>query len=119
MRCGRGVVGRMSVRRRRCDERGAHLPRGSHPATDSAFLGPPVQTSLPVRVVARVTSSTAGWVVTGWGTRVQRLEVRGDFLAVAEGRFGRAQAAYATEREIRDALRATVVGQDEGVKEVP
>jgi len=46
---------------------------------------------------------TLEWSPDG-GTGAERLEGRGDFLAVVEGRFGRVQAAYATEREIRHAL---------------
>ncbi len=77
----------------------------------ASVLGSLVQANFPVRLVGRVASATDARVATGWsGTGAERLEGRGDFLAVAEGRVRRFQAAYVTEREIRDSLGARVGG---------
>jgi S-DNA-T family DNA segregation ATPase FtsK/SpoIIIE len=52
-----------------------------------------------------VTSATDARVASGWsGTGAERLEGRGDFVAVAEGRVTRFQAAYVGVKEIREVV---------------
>jgi len=61
--------------------------------------------NFPVRLVGRVTSASDARTATGWsGTGAERLMGRGDFLAVAEGRVIRFQAAYVSPEEIREAV---------------
>jgi S-DNA-T family DNA segregation ATPase FtsK/SpoIIIE len=68
----------------------------------SAVLGPLVKANFPVRLVGRVTSIEDARTATGWGgTGAERLLGRGDFLAVAEGRVTRFQAAHVSAKEIR------------------
>jgi DNA segregation ATPase FtsK/SpoIIIE-like protein len=44
-------------------------------------------------------------VASGWsGTGAERLEGRGDFIAVAEGRVTRFQAAYVGPEEVREVV---------------
>jgi len=69
----------------------------------SAVLGPLIKANFPVRLVGRVTSTTDARVASGWsGTGAERLLGRGDFVAVAEGRVVRFQAACITPEEIRE-----------------
>jgi S-DNA-T family DNA segregation ATPase FtsK/SpoIIIE len=66
-------------------------------------LGPLIKANFPVRLVGRVTSATDARVASGWsGTGAERLLGRGDFVAVAEGRVMRFQAACVTPDEIRE-----------------
>lgn len=68
-------------------------------------LGPLVKANFPVRIVGRVTSASDARTATGWsGTGAERLLGQGDFLAVAEGRVIRFQAAYISPDEIREAV---------------
>jgi len=68
----------------------------------SAVLGPLIKANFPVRLVGRVTSASDARTATGWsGTGAERLTGRGDFLAVAEGRVTRFQAAHVSPGEIR------------------
>jgi len=56
--------------------------------------------------VGRVTSVEDARTATGWsGTGAERLLGRGDFLAVAEGRVIRFQAAHVSPAEIREVVR--------------
>jgi S-DNA-T family DNA segregation ATPase FtsK/SpoIIIE len=69
----------------------------------SSVLGPLIKANFPVRLVGRVTSATDARVASGWsGTGAERLLGRGDFVAVAEGRVMRFQAACVTPDEIRE-----------------
>jgi S-DNA-T family DNA segregation ATPase FtsK/SpoIIIE len=71
----------------------------------SAVLGPLIKANFPVRLVGRVISTTDARVASGWsGTGAERLLGRGDFVAVAEGRVIRFQAAYVTPDEIREVV---------------
>jgi S-DNA-T family DNA segregation ATPase FtsK/SpoIIIE len=80
----------------------------------ASVLGPLVKANFPVRLVGRVTSATDARVASGWsGTGAERLEGRGDFLAVAEGRVTRFQTAYVTEREIGEVVRRMDGGRRE------
>jgi S-DNA-T family DNA segregation ATPase FtsK/SpoIIIE len=80
---------------------GIHVVAATQKPTASV-LGSLVKANFPVRLVGRVTSATDARVASGWsGTGAERLEGRGDFLAVAEGRVTRFQAAHVSPREIR------------------
>jgi len=86
---------------------GIHVVAATQKPTASV-VGSLVKANFPVRLVGRVTSATDARVASGWsGTGAERLEGRGDFLAVAEGRVTRFQAAYVGVREIRE-----MVGDD-------
>jgi DNA segregation ATPase FtsK/SpoIIIE-like protein len=64
-----------------------------------------IKANFPVRLVGRVTSVEDARTATGWsGTGAERLMGRGDFLAVAEGRVTRFQAAHVTPSEIQDVV---------------
>jgi len=77
----------------------------------AAVLGPLIKANFPVRLVGRVTSTTDARVASGWsGTGAERLLGRGDFVAVAEGRVIRFQAAYVTPDEIREVVARLAQG---------
>jgi S-DNA-T family DNA segregation ATPase FtsK/SpoIIIE len=81
-------------------EAGIHVVAATQKPT-SAVLGPLVKANFPVRLVGRVTSAEDARTATGWsGTGAERLVGRGDFLAVAEGRVIRFQAAHISPAEI-------------------
>jgi S-DNA-T family DNA segregation ATPase FtsK/SpoIIIE len=83
---------------------GIHVVAATQKPTASV-VGSLVKANFPVRLVGRVTSATDARVASGWsGTGAERLEGRGDFVAVAEGRLTRFQAAYVGAREIRDVI---------------
>jgi S-DNA-T family DNA segregation ATPase FtsK/SpoIIIE len=64
-----------------------------------------VRADFPVRLVGRVACVDDARAATGWsGTGAERLTGRGDFLAVAEGRATRFQAAHASPQEIREVV---------------
>jgi len=78
----------------------------------SAVLGPLIKANFPVRLIGRVTSTTDARVASGWsGTGAERLLGRGDFVAVAEGRVTRFQAAYVTPDEIREVVARLARGE--------
>jgi len=69
----------------------------------SSWIGPLIKANFPVRVCGKVTSADDARTATGWsGTGAERLMGRGDFLAVAEGRVIRFQAAHISPTEIRE-----------------
>ncbi len=83
---------------------GIHVVAATQKPT-AAVLGPLVKANFPVRLVGRVTSATDARVASGWsGTGAERLEGRGDFVAVAEGRVSRFQAAHVSRDEIRETV---------------
>jgi len=83
-------------------EVGIHVIAATQKPT-TAVLGPLVKANFPVRLVGRVTSAGDARTATGWsGTGAERLMGRGDFLAVAEGRVTRFQAAHVSPQEIRE-----------------
>lgn len=85
-------------------EAGIHIVAATQKPT-SAVLGPLLKANFPVRLVGRVTSTEDARTATGWsGTGAERLTGRGDFLAVAEGRVIRFQAAHITPTEIETIL---------------
>jgi S-DNA-T family DNA segregation ATPase FtsK/SpoIIIE len=77
----------------------------------SAVLGPLIKANFPVRLIGRVISATDARVASGWsGTGAERLLGRGDFVAVAEGRVIRFQAAYVTPDEIQEVVARLAQG---------
>jgi S-DNA-T family DNA segregation ATPase FtsK/SpoIIIE len=89
---------------------GIHVVAATQKPT-AAVLGPLIKANFPVRLVGRVTSVEDARTATGWsGTGAERLVGRGDFLAVAEGRVTRFQAAHVSPQEIRE----VVMGIGEG-----
>ncbi|RLC71554.1 MAG: DNA translocase FtsK [Chloroflexi bacterium] len=88
-------------------EAGIHVIAATQKLTTTVF-GPLVKANFPVRLVGRVDSTSDARTAAGWsGTGAQRLQGRGDFVAVAEGRVIRFQAAYISPQEIREALAQT------------
>ncbi len=83
-------------------EAGIHVIAATQKPT-AAVLGSLIKANFPVRLVGRVTSAEDARTATGWsGTGAERLLGRGDFLAVAEGRVVRFQAAHISQEEIRE-----------------
>jgi len=90
---------------------GIHIIAATQKPT-SAVLGPLVKANFPVRLVGRVTSIEDARTATGWsGTGAERLMGRGDFVAVAEGRVTRFQAAHVSPQEIHEAVAHLAGGQ--------
>jgi S-DNA-T family DNA segregation ATPase FtsK/SpoIIIE len=85
-------------------EAGIHVVAATQKPS-AEVLGPLIKANFPVRLVGRVTSSSDARTATGWsGSGAERLMGRGDFVAVAEGRVMRFQAAYVSPEEIRDTV---------------
>lgn len=83
---------------------GIHVVAATQKPTASV-VGSLVKANFPVRLVGKVTSSTDARVASGWsGTGAEHLEGRGDFVAVAEGRVTRFQAAYVAPHEARETV---------------
>ncbi|HEY74683.1 MAG TPA: DNA translocase FtsK [Thermoflexia bacterium] len=83
-------------------EAGIHVVAATQKPT-SAVLGSLVTANFPVRLVGKVATAQDARVATGWsGTGAERLTGRGDFIAVAEGRLFRFQAAYVSPEEVRE-----------------
>ena len=83
---------------------GIHVIAATQKPT-AAVLGSLVKANFPVRLVGKVGSATDARVASGWsGTGAERLQGRGDFIAVAEGRVMRFQAAYVSSDEIRETV---------------
>ena len=81
-------------------EAGIHVVAATQKPT-AAVIGSLVKANFPVRLVGKGTSPEDARVATGWkGTGAERLLGRGDFIAVAEGRLHRFQAAYIAPEEI-------------------
>ena len=71
----------------------------------SAVIGSLNKANFPVRLVGRVTSATDARVASGWsGTGAERLQGRGDFIAVAEGQLTHFQTAYISPVEIEEMI---------------
>lgn len=80
-------------------EAGIHIIAATQKPT-AAVIGSLVKANFPVRLVGKVTSPEDARVASGWkGTGAERLLGRGDFIAVAEGRLHRFQAAYVSAEE--------------------
>ena len=96
---GKAVQWALTRLTQRGREAGIHVVAATQKPT-AAVLGPLVKANFPVRLVGRVTSVEDARTATGWsGTGAERLMGRGDFLAVAEGRVTRFQAAHVSPQE--------------------
>ena len=85
-------------------EAGIHVVAATQKPT-AAVIGSLVKANFPVRLVGKVTSPEDARVATGWkGTGAERLLGRGDFIAVAEGRLHRFQAAYISHEEVQQVV---------------
>jgi S-DNA-T family DNA segregation ATPase FtsK/SpoIIIE len=85
-------------------EAGIHIIAATQKPS-AEVLGPLIKANFPVRLVGRVTCASDARTATGWsGTGAERLMGRGDFLAVAEGRVTRFQAAHVSPEEIREVV---------------
>jgi S-DNA-T family DNA segregation ATPase FtsK/SpoIIIE len=85
-------------------EAGIHLVAATQKPA-SQVIGTLVKANFPVRLVGHVLSVEDARVATGWpASGAERLLGRGDFLAVAEGRVMRFQAAHVTAAEIESIL---------------
>ncbi len=83
---------------------GIHIVAATQKPT-TAVLGSLIKANFPVRLVGRVTSISDARTASGWsGTGAERLMGRGDFLAVAEGRMIRFQAAHVSPDETRETV---------------
>jgi S-DNA-T family DNA segregation ATPase FtsK/SpoIIIE len=101
---GKAVQWALTRLTQRGREAGIHIVAATQKPT-AAVLGPLVKANFPVRLVGRVTSIEDARTATGWsGTGAERLMGRGDFLAVAEGRVTRFQAAHVSPQEIREVV---------------
>jgi S-DNA-T family DNA segregation ATPase FtsK/SpoIIIE len=101
---GKAVQWALTRLTQRGREAGIHIVAATQKPA-AAVLGPLVKANFPVRLVGRVTSSEDARTATGWsGTGAERLLGRGDFLAVAEGRVTRFQAAHVSPQEIREVV---------------
>lgn len=79
----------------------------------AAVLGPLVKANFPVRLVGRVASAEDARTAAGWsGTGAERLMGQGDFIAVAEGRVIRFQAAHVSAEEIRETVARLAQNED-------
>jgi S-DNA-T family DNA segregation ATPase FtsK/SpoIIIE len=87
-------------------EAGIHVVAATQKPT-AAVLGPLIKANFPVRLVGRVSSANDARTAAGWsGTGAERLMGRGDFIAIAEGRSTRFQAAHVSPAEIKNVARA-------------
>jgi S-DNA-T family DNA segregation ATPase FtsK/SpoIIIE len=83
---------------------GIHVIAATQKPT-SSVLGSLLKANFPVRLVGKVSSANDARVASGWsGTGAERLEGRGDFIAVATGRTQRFQAAYVKPSEIQETV---------------
>ena len=99
-------------------EVGIHIVAATQKPTTSV-LGPLIKANFPVRLVGRVSSASDARTAAGWsGTGAERLMGRGDFLAVAEGRLIRFQAAHVSPEEIQGVVQR-IVGQPWTVEAQP
>ena len=75
-------------------EAGIHLVAGAQKPA-SAVVGPMLKANFPARLVGRVGSAEDARVATGLsGSGAEKLQGRGDFLAVSAGSVTRFQAAW-------------------------
>lgn len=106
MTAGETVCAALTRLAQRGREAGLHIVAATQKPT-AAVLGPLMKANFPTRLVGRVTSIEDARVAAGWsGTGAERLTGNGDFIAIAEGRMLRFQAAYASEGELLRELAA-------------
>jgi DNA segregation ATPase FtsK/SpoIIIE, S-DNA-T family len=102
---GKGVQQALARLVQRGREAGIHIVAATQKPTAS-ILGPLMKANFPVRLVGRVTSASDARTASGWAqTGAERLTGHGDFLAVAEGRVLRFQAAYAQRDDVERVVR--------------
>lgn len=108
---GRREVGELLTRlAQRGREAGVHLLACTQKPS-AALLGGQLTANFPARLVGRVVSAEDARVAAGvGGTGAERLEGKGDFLAVVGGTITRFQAAYLAPEELRALLRPRVGG---------
>lgn len=86
-------------------EAGIHLLACTQKPT-AALLGGRLTANFPARLVGRVVSAEDARVAAGiGGTGAERLQGKGDFIAVVGGALTRFQAAYIAPEELRPLLR--------------
>lgn len=86
-------------------EAGVHVVAATQKPT-SAVLGSLMTANFPVRLVGKVATAQDARVASGRsGTGAERLQGRGDFIAVAEGRLLRFQAAYISTEEVKELVK--------------
>jgi hypothetical protein len=86
----------------------------------AATLGPLMKANFPVRLVGKVASRSDARVASGrYDTAAERLAGRGDFVAVAEGKVKRFQAAYAGAEEVQHIRRAVARRWGRGDSQAP
>lgn len=99
---GKGAERSLTRLVQRGREAGIHAVAATQKPT-SAVLGSLMTANFPVRLVGKVATAQDARVASGWsGTGAERLQGRGDFIAVAEGRLFRFQAAYVSTEEVRE-----------------
>jgi S-DNA-T family DNA segregation ATPase FtsK/SpoIIIE len=87
-------------------EAGIHIVAATQKPA-AAVIGSLVKANFPVRIVGKVSSANEARVAAGWsGTGAERLLGKGDFVAVAEGKTHRFQAAFITPDEIASLVRS-------------
>jgi S-DNA-T family DNA segregation ATPase FtsK/SpoIIIE len=87
-------------------EAGIHVVAATQKPS-AAVIGSLVKANFPVRLVGKVASAQDASVASGWpGTGAERLLGKGDFVAVAEGRLHRFQAAYISKQEAAEIVAA-------------
>ncbi len=97
---GRQVEHHLTRLLQRGREAGIHVVAATQKPT-AAVIGSLIKANFPVRIVGKVASPEDARVAAGWkGTGAERLMGRGDFIAVAEGRMFRFQAALAPPEEV-------------------
>jgi S-DNA-T family DNA segregation ATPase FtsK/SpoIIIE len=78
----------------------------------SHVVGSLAKANFPVRLVGRVTSAEEAKMATGYpGTGAERLRGPGDFIAITGGRVSRFQAAYLSEREMKELVSRTLCAE--------
>ena len=91
---------------------GVHVVAATQRPT-SRLLGGLMKANFPVRLVGRVMSGQDALLAAGvGGTRAERLEGRGAFVMVAEGRVTKLQAAYVSEGELEQLGEGTLLLSD-------
>jgi S-DNA-T family DNA segregation ATPase FtsK/SpoIIIE len=82
-------------------EAGIHVVAATQKPTADAVLF----NNFPVRIVGKINDANEARVASGWnGTGAERLREQGEFIALAEGRLTRFQAAHVTAGEISDTI---------------
>ncbi|MGD1993596.1 MAG: DNA translocase FtsK [Anaerolineae bacterium] len=87
-------------------EAGIHIVAATQKPT-AAVIGSLVKANFPVRMVGKVSSANDARVAAGWsGTGAERLLGKGDFVAVAEGKVHRFQAAFIAPDEAASLVKS-------------